>query len=192
MCTVFCSASRGYAAPPQKAKPKTSPTAPANKAPVTSKKSAATPTPKPVAGFNSDSFNLSKEPTNISAQTLTLLTDKRTFTYQGSVVVVQGDMTLTSDYLDGSYSENNEIEKIVARSNVHIVKGPDIKASGQRADYDAVKRTIIMTESPRVEQKGSILTADVIRIFVDENRSVAEGNVKVTLINTGDGAPGVP
>lgn len=152
------------------------------------------PSPTPVAqktsasqALSTPNLDLSKEPTNISAESLTLLNDKRTFTYQGKVIVTQGDMTLHSDFLDGSYSEKNEIEKIVARSNVEITKGIDLKAHGQRAIYNALDRTIVLTESPSVEQNGSILTADIIRIYVDENRSVAEGNVKVTLKSAEDG-----
>jgi lipopolysaccharide export system protein LptA len=152
-----------------------------------------TPSSSSPVGLGGQDFDISKGPTNISADSLTLFTDKRTFSYQGKVVVVQGDMTLTADTLDGNYSDKNEIEMIYARSNVTIVKGPDIKAGGQKAEYDAKKRIIILTEAPYIEQKGSVLTADIIKVFADENRSVAEGNVKVNLTSTEDlksvGAP---
>lgn len=153
----------------------------------------ATPAPeavKELGNLAGPDFDISKEPTNISANSLTLLNEKRTFTYEGKVVVTQGDMTLTCDTLDGNYSDKNEIQKITARQNVEIIKGADMKAHGQRAEYDAVSRTIVLTETPSVEQNGSILSADIIRIFIDENRSTAEGNVKVTLKNTGDGLKG--
>lgn len=165
------------------------------KAPAQKVTSATTPAPsaatpeKSTDALNlaSPDFDISKEPTNISADSLTLLNEKRTFTYQGKVVVTQGDMTLTADFLDGNYSEKNEIQKITARQNVVITKGPEMRANGQRAEYDAVSRTIVLTETPGVEQNGSMLTADIIKIFIDENRSVAEGNVKVTMKNAGDG-----
>jgi lipopolysaccharide transport protein LptA len=169
------------------AAPKDQAPAKATQAQNTVKLQAASLTPEQKTDSKTSStpnLDLSKAPTNISANSLTLLNDKRTFTYEGNVVVTQADMTLNSDFLDGSYSEKNEIEKIIARSNVIITKGPDMKANGQRAVYDAIARTIVLTESPSVEQNGSILTADLIRIFVDENRSVAEGNVKVTLKST--------
>jgi lipopolysaccharide transport protein LptA len=149
----------------------------------------ASPSSSSPIGLTGEEFDLSKGPTNISADTLTIFSDKRTFTYKGKVVVVQGDMTLTSDILDGNYSEKNEIEMIIARSNVTITKGPDIKAGSQKAEYNAKLRTIILTEAPHIDQKGSVLTADLIKVFVDENRSVAEGNVKVSLTSTDDLKP---
>ncbi len=194
--------SRAHAAPKakEKANEKTAPHqkktaqkakgADAKTAPPASKSTAPAAAPadtKKATSFGSGTFNTSKEPTNISADSLTLFNEKRTFTYQGKVVVTQADMTLKSDFLDGNYSEKNEIEKIIARSNVEITKGADIKATGQRAEYNALNRTIVLTETPSIEQNGSTLTADLIRIFIDENRSIAEGNVKVTMKSADDG-----
>lgn len=144
-----------------------------------------------VALGNAD-FNMSKAPTNISADSLTLYNEKRTFTYTGNVVVTQADLTLHSDFLDGNYSDKNEIEKIVARSNVEITKGAEMKATGQRAEYNALNRTIVLTETPSIEQNGNTLTADLIRIYIDENRSIAEGNVKVTMKSADDGLGRAP
>jgi len=48
-----------------------------------------------------------------------------------------------------------------------------------------------LTENPQLQQKESILRADKIKIFLNENRSQAEGDVRVTFVNTKDGAPGL-
>ena len=192
-CVIFCLLSVAlinyqvvFAAPKV---PPTKLNAPSTTAKPLTGASTTSPSSASPIGLTGEEFDLSKGPTNISADSLTLFSDKRTFTYQGKVVVVQGDMTLTSDFLDGNYSEKNEIEMIIARSNVTITKGPDIKAGSQKAEYNAKARTIILTEAPHIDQKGSVLTADLIKVFVDENRSIAEGNVKVSLTSTDDLKP---
>lgn len=198
LATIICVPSSVVATPQKAEKQKSAPTQKSSsnkdkKNTAAQPPSAPAKTPEPektkapsIALGNSD-IDFSKAPTNISADSLTLLNEKRTFTYQGKVVVTQADLTLHADFLDGAYSEKNEIQTIVARSNVDITKGTGIKATGQRAVYNALDRTIVLTESPAIEQNGSTLTADLIRIFIDENRSVAEGNVKVTMKNIDEG-----
>ena len=103
--------------------------------------------------------------------------------YSGNVEVKQGDMTLTSDLLEGKYDASNKIEELIAKQNVVIIKGEDIRAHGQRATYNAAEETLLLTENPELQQNGSVLTADLITIFLKENRSTAEGSVRVKLIN---------
>lgn len=129
-------------------------------------------------GFDKNFQNL---PTNISSDTLVLQNKDRVFIYSGNVRVTQGDMTLTSKTLEGLYSEKNEIQRMVAKGDVIITKA-ELKATGGKALYEAATNTVLLTESPQVEQKGSILTADRIRVFLDEDRSQAEGDVRVTLV----------
>ena len=128
-----------------------------------------------------------KAPTYIKSDTLTLKANERLFTYSGNVEVKQGDMTLTSEELQGRYDENNKIQELVALNRVTIVKGDNIKANGERAVYTAKTGTVVLTENPELEQEGSVLTADVIRIFLEENRSTAEGDVRVKLLRKDGG-----
>ncbi len=124
-----------------------------------------------------------KAPTYVSAEKLTVDNVKRVFEYSGDVEVIQGDMLLTSKRLVGTYSEQNQIQTMTAYEDVMITKGENIRASGDRADYDGVGRTFVLTENPELQQQGSILTADRVKVFLDENRSVAEGNVRMKLAN---------
>ena len=128
----------------------------------------------------SQSIN-SKKPTVITADSLKLDQKTRDFLYEGNVIVKQGNMILTSDQLDGSYDENNEIQELIAISNVHITKGPKIKAKGERAVYNKDDETMTLTENPEVDQDGSIVAADKIIIYLLEDRSVAQGEVRVQL-----------
>jgi lipopolysaccharide export system protein LptA len=145
-----------------------------------------------------DSFNdkdFGKLPTNITSDTLTLHAKNRVFVYKGNVVVTQGDMKLTSNEIEGNYNEQNQIQKIVAKGDVVITK-QEIEATSQRAIYDAVSSIVTLTDNPQLKQGESILIADRIKVLLNENRSQAEGNVRVTFVktegalNTGTGSRG--
>lgn len=123
----------------------------------------------------------SREPTFIKSNSLTLDATARVFTYTGDVEVKQGLMTLTCGEIVGRYNARNQIETIDARRDVVIVK-EDLRGTSQKAFFDAATNTITLSENPAVEQHGSILSADSIKVFLNENRSVAEGAVKVKLV----------
>jgi len=126
-------------------------------------------------------------PTFITSDTLLLKSDQRIFTYSGNVIVKHGDMTLASDLLEGSYDDQNQVKQLLAKSNVVITKGADIRATSQQAVYDKATETVTLTDNPALTQKGSTLEADIVRVFLKENRSTAEGSVRVKLINAQDG-----
>jgi len=127
-------------------------------------------------------LDFSKDVTHITSQKLVLSNKKREFTYLGSVTVEHGDLLLDCDQLDGSYSEANEIQILIAKSNVHIKKGDNIRATGNKAVFSAKDQTIRLTENPQLEQDGSVLSADLVIIYMDQDRSEAQGNVRVSLI----------
>lgn len=140
---------------------------------------------KPLGSNLAEKFkteDLKDKPVYISADSLHIDNEKRQFQYRGNVKVEQADMTLLAEIMSGSYSEKNQIEKIVATKNVTISKGATIKASSQRAEYDAQSAIVTLTENPQIEQEGSVLSADAIKIYLNENRSEALGQVRVTMI----------
>lgn len=138
--------------------------------------------------FAKESFG--KQPTYIKSNSLVLRSKDRVFVYSGDVEVRQGDMTLTSETLEGKYDQNNDIQELVAFNNVVIVKGENIRANGNRAIYRKENETVTLTENPEMQQEGSVLTADAITIFLNENRSQAEGNVRVKLVQDTKAKPG--
>ncbi|HMO02219.1 MAG TPA: LptA/OstA family protein [Oligoflexia bacterium] len=131
-----------------------------------------------------------KQPTYVTSDKLNLYSNRRFFEYLGNVVVTKGDLIIHSDILEGTYDENNQVEKLIARSNVRITKGENIKANSQKATFFAHNDTVELTENPQVEQEGSVLNADLVRIFLKDNRSEAEGKVSVKLVEKG--APATP
>jgi lipopolysaccharide export system protein LptA len=142
---------------------------------------------KGLLGDSTNAKDFGKLPTNITSDSLTVNAKNRIFTYKGNVTVTQGDMRLTSKEIDGSYSEQNEIQKIIARGDVTITK-QDIKATSQLATYDAVASIVTLTDNPQLQQGESVLIADRIKVYLNENRSQAEGNVRVTFVKK-DGTP---
>ena len=125
--------------------------------------------------------NFQNLPTFVTSGSLALDTQKRVFTYSGNVVVKHGDLTLTCNALEGNYDQSNQIQTMVAHGDVTIVKGENMKATGQRAIYNKVADTIVLSENPLLEQNGSTLSATEIKLFLEDNRSVAEGDVRVKL-----------
>ena len=156
-------------------------------------------TPKPSISPNDTSSNKKEQtnlikggklevqkdvPTLIDSDALDVDQNTRVFKYSGNVKVVQGDMTLTSDYLVGIYNDQNKIKDLTATKNVVITKGESIKATSEKAYYEADTSLVTLTINPQLFQEGSILTAEKIKINLDANQSSAEGKVRVKLVNS--------
>lgn len=144
-------------------------------------KPAITPSPSPTESFDN-------APTYIDAAKLVLFSEKRFFEYTGGVTVRRADVTITSERVVGDYTEKNEIKTITAHGKVKIEKTTGIVAYGEHATYDAATEKVVLTENPSVEQNGSILSADIITVYLKEDRSEASGDVKVKLMKQGAGA----
>ncbi len=152
---------------------------------------SATPSPTPKvnkAAFDTKMFGDKNdtEPTLVDSDSLSVNSQTRVFTYTGHVTVKHGDITLTSEIIEGQYNEKNEIQIITAKQNVVITRPPALKATGQKAIYDAVQATVVLTENPALEQEGSSLTADQIKVYLKDNRSEAIGQVHVRMIKKPD------
>lgn len=129
-----------------------------------------------------DNLSSSTVPTVITSKTMALNSARKDFSYEGDVLLVKGDMKMVAERLEGKYNDEQGIDELTAKNKVVITKGINIKARSNKAVYDKKSETMILTENPEVTQDQSVLTADIVRIFLKENRSSAEGNVRVKLI----------
>lgn len=127
-------------------------------------------------------FHDPKAPLTITADSLLLKSKERVFAYNGNVIVKQGDVTIQCDALEGTYSENNKVQTLTANKNVKIEKGADIRGRSNTAFYNADTQILTLKDNPELDQNGSTLAADVIKVFLNENRSVAEGQVRVKML----------
>ncbi|MGI6680056.1 MAG: lipopolysaccharide transport periplasmic protein LptA [Bdellovibrionota bacterium] len=128
-----------------------------------------------------EKLDFKKDATYITSDNLTLNAKERIFIYTGNVDVKHKNMVLTSDKVTGYYSKDNKIEKLVAVGKVDISQG-NMRARSEEAIYDAVKKIIVLTKNPELEKDKSLLSADEITIFIDEERSTAKGQVRVKLL----------
>lgn len=125
-------------------------------------------------------------PLTIKSNTVSLDAKDRVFTYRGAVQVNRGDLVINSDLMTGRYDDQNRIQTVTCEDNVVITRGADLRATANRAVYFVPKGIIELTEGPELFRGGNALSADKVRIFVDEDRSDAEGNVQVKVAKSED------
>jgi lipopolysaccharide export system protein LptA len=121
-------------------------------------------------------------PTTITSESMQLDPQVNKFIYERDVKVVQGDMTLTCEKLIGFYDKQNQITKMEAYKNVVIIKGEKLEARGQKAVYDAKTQVATITENPEIIQGQSALVADLVKVYLDTERTEAEGRVQMKII----------
>ena len=128
------------------------------------------------------SANFQKAPTYIKSKKMTLFSEDRKVQYEENVEVLHEDMKLTCDKLEALYTAENEIDKIFAFDNVFIQRENGTQARSEKAVYEKATEIVTLTINPEVQENGSVVTADTIRIYLTEDRSEAEGNVRVKLV----------
>lgn len=124
----------------------------------------------------------SNQPIYISSRSLEVDSEKRVFVYSGGVEVVQGDLHITADRMQGNYASNQKLEKILCYGQVVITKGANIRANANKAVFYVEREIVELTESPELFRDGNLLTADLVRILVAQDKSEAEGNVRVKVV----------
>lgn len=163
-----------FAKPP--AKPPVKPSAkPPAQPQVVSKKPPSTNLEATIKGQPGQS----NEPMFIRSDNFQLDSKNRLFHYRDNVQVIKGDLTITSDIMTGKYDANNQLQEMVAENNVVITRGDRLRATSNRAFYDIAKDKITLTEGPELNDRGNVLTADKVILLVKEDRSEAEGHVRV-------------
>ena len=105
----------------------------------------------------------SKEPLKVKSDTLHADNEKHTATFEGKVVVRQGDLTLYADRLLISYSgDGKELSRVEAFGNVRILQGTS-QATGAHGVYEPKEARILLDGSPRViSQGGNEVTGELI------------------------------
>ena len=126
----------------------------------------------------------SKDPVFIQSDNLSLNSKDRIFIYSGNVKVKRADVEITTDKMVGKYAENQELETIVCQGNVVVTRPPETRATSNRAFYNLKSGKIELTENPELARGSNVLVADKIIMYVDEDKSEAEGNVRVKVIKT--------
>jgi lipopolysaccharide export system protein LptA len=131
-------------------------------------------------------FKGERGPVHINSQQLEADYQAKVITFIGDVVARQKEFTLYADrlllFIGGKMEE---IEKIVARGNVRMVQG-ERTATCDEATYYHREGTVVLRGEPVVREGNNWVSGKRIIYYIDEQKSVAEGEgedrVKVTII----------
>ena len=130
-------------------------------------------------------------PVDVTADTMVYSADKNTVVFQGKVEAVRGAFKMWSEtltlYLKSTgnaeagktatvpATERNDLDRIVAEKNVRFQNGTQT-GSAQKATYYSAKSLLVLEGNPVLHDGDNSIKGNVIRYYVNENRSVVEGS----------------
>ena len=128
-------------------------------------------------------------PVEITSETLNVDRNAGTALFEGDVLVVQGQLRLTSDEVFVSYFENTStgktaVEEIIATGNVVLVNGAEA-AEGEKAVYSPIKNSVVMTGEVLLTQGPSTIAGDTLVVDLATGEGTMEGRVR-TVFQTGN------
>ena len=122
----------------------------------------------------------SRQPIEITADTLEVLQADKVAVFRGKVDAVQGDMLLRADTLVVHYreaeaeAENLRVARIDAEGNV-FVSSPRETAQGRRGVYDVDAARIDLTGGVVLTRGDNVIEGDSLRMDLDSGRSRVVG-----------------
>lgn len=136
--------------------------------------------------------NDSNLPVDITSDTMVYNSDKNTVVFQGKVESIRGEFKMWSELLtlylknrntsDSSKKtapaaamEGSDLDKIIAEKNVRFQNGTQT-GSAQKATYYSDKSLLVLEGNPVLHDGDNSIKGNIIRYFVNENRSVVEGS----------------
>jgi lipopolysaccharide export system protein LptA len=122
------------------------------------------------------------QPVEVTADRLDVSQTDGTATFEGNVVVVQGELTLTAGRVLVEYgdTEPREIEQIFAFGNVVLVS-PTETAEGDEAVYAVADRSVVLTGNVLLTQELNVVSGERLTIDLDTGTGVVEGRVRTIL-----------
>jgi len=118
----------------------------------------------------------SDQPVNITSDRMVADNRNRTVSFLGNVVAKREDMIIFSDQLSTVYTEQNTVEKIIARGNVKINQTDRTATCQEATFFQLPQQKVVMTGKPKVWQGKNIITGDKIIIFIKEDRVEVESD----------------
>ena len=123
-------------------------------------------------------------PVEITSEELELNQQEGTATFTGSVIVKQGDITMTCARMIVEFAEDaegkNEIQVIRMFGGVTFVS-PEETAESENAVYTLSNEMLVMTGDVLVTQGATALSADRLTYDLASGSGQMEGNVKTVL-----------
>jgi lipopolysaccharide export system protein LptA len=128
--------------------------------------------PKSEIGFG---FTSSREPIDISSDSVEANQKENTVTFKGNVVARQGDTTLYSNTLVVTYDPNTKkMKEIIAIGNVKVAQ-LERRATCQKATFQQDENKVVFDGEAVVREGENVIRGERVTFYVDEERSVVEG-----------------
>lgn len=123
-----------------------------------------------------------KTPTVITSKKMNADNKSKLIVFTTDVVAVKGESTLYADEMTVYYTEDGkDIDRIVCKGNVKIVKGVKTAVSKEAVYYNRPEgESVVMTGEPKVWEGNNLVTGTKITLLLDEDRSIVEES-RVTL-----------
>lgn len=107
-------------------------------------------------------------PVQVEAKRLQLDSGQRLARFSDDVVVRRGPMTVRGPRMDARYDRDGQLTHLVVTGGVELDEG-DRRATGQKADYDAATRRLVLTGDPRLYDRGDQLAGERIEMALDSH-----------------------
>ena len=126
------------------------------------------------------------QPIHIEADRMESVEKKSEVLFTGRVEAIQGDIVLHADEMLVTYqsvddekekaAQSQKVEKLFAKGNVKVVSNAGWVATGATMDYLAAERKAILVGDAKVWQDNNLVTGNRIILYLDEGKSVVEGD----------------
>jgi len=127
--------------------------------------------PRVERGFG---FTSSRDPIDITSDTVEANQKESTVTFKGNVVAKQGDATLYTNTMVIIYhSDTKKLKEIVASGNVKIVQ-LERKATSQKATFYQDENKVVLEGEAVVREGENVIRGERVTYYVDEERSIVE------------------
>lgn len=144
-----------------------------------------------------------RPPVRISSETAEYLNAESLVVFTGKVVAVQGDTTITAEKMEVRFTQSGAAQEAhpagdiapaggqrvasitatqsVTFRQVDAATGKERYATGERGVYDAEKRLVTLTGSPRLWEGKNVIVGEVMDFFLDERKVLVKGKVNLTV-----------
>ncbi|ABA89181.1 lipopolysaccharide ABC transporter, periplasmic protein LptA [Syntrophotalea carbinolica DSM 2380] len=134
------------------------------------------------------------QPLEITSQKLEADGTLKKVVFVGKVVARQDGLTIRSSKLIVAYGQSGtRVSSIEAIGDV-VVQKDDRTATAGRGLYNVAEGTVVLTETPRVQQGDNSVEGDEIVFYLEEDRSIvkSQSGSRVRAILTPGGTPVEP
>ncbi|MGE4266002.1 MAG: lipopolysaccharide transport periplasmic protein LptA [Deferribacterales bacterium] len=124
-----------------------------------------------------------KKPVKILSDYMKYTGDDNVSRFSGNVIVTDGDMRVTSDYMDVSFDKQNNVKEIYAQGNVKIEK-EGLLALSDKARLYAAEEKVVLFNNVRVWQGDNYLEGEKVTLYNQNNKIFVDrgSNKRVKII----------